>query len=150
MTAVSNKTLRQLDALNSWLKDVFGEDIRLSMLLTEAGLTEADSETVKSKHLAAFIQAVVNLIANNTANHDGERRNSVMVRHYGLLDGKPETLQSIGDTLELSRERIRQLVQKRVRLYSNAKHKEQFKADIAGIARWLLNNELPMERDNPQ
>lgn len=141
MAPVSDKALRQLDAVNAWLKDVFGEDTRLSVLLTEAGLSESDGEAVKSKHLAAFIQAVVDLIANNTANHDGERRNSVMVRHYGLLDGQPETLQSIGDSLDLSRERIRQLVQKRVRLYSNAKRKEQFKADIAGIARRLLDDD---------
>lgn len=147
---IDDKTLSQLNALNSWLKDVFGEDTRLSVLLTEAGLSEADNEAVKSKHLTAFIQAVVDLIANNTANHDGERRNSVMVRHYGLLDGKPETLQSIGDSLDLSRERIRQLVQKRIRLYSNAKRKEQFKADIASIARRLLDDELPRERDDSQ
>lgn len=135
---VSDETLSQLDAINKWLGDVFEEGMRLSTLLSKAGLSEDESETIKTKHLASFIHAVVNLIVNNIANHDGERRNSVMVRHYGLLDGKPETLQSIGDSLELSRERIRQLVQKRIRLYSYPKRKEQFKADVTTIARELL------------
>ncbi|NLF64307.1 MAG: hypothetical protein GX579_06855 [Chloroflexi bacterium] len=40
-----------------------------------------------------------------------------MVRRYGLLDGRPETLQSIGNSLQLSRERIRQLVQKRIQFH---------------------------------
>lgn len=140
MATVSDETLRQLNAINGWLGDVFGKDTRLSGLLNDAGLKEAEAETIKTKHLANFLQSVVNLIVNNTANHDGERRNSVMVRHYGLIDGKPETLQSIGDSLELSRERIRQLVEKRIRLYSSAKRKEQFKADVATIARELLGN----------
>ena len=140
MATVSDETLSQLNAINSWLSDVFGKDTRLSALLNEAGLSEAEAEAIKTKYLANFLQSVVSLIANNTANHDGERRNSVMVRHYGLLGGKPETLQSIGDSLELSRERIRQLVQKRVRLYSSAKRKEQFKIDVAAIARELLGN----------
>lgn len=140
MATVSDETLRQLNAINGWLGDVFGKDTRLSGLLNDAGLNEAEAEAIKTKHLARFLQAVVNLIATNTANHDGERRNSVMVRHYGLIDGKPETLQSIGDSLELSRERIRQLVEKRIRLYSSAKRKEQFKADVATIARELLGN----------
>lgn len=141
MATVSDETLRQLNAINGWLGDVFGKDTRLSGLLNDAGLNEAEAEAIKTKHLARFLQAVVNLIAANTANHDGERRNSVMVRHYGLIDGKPETLQSIGDSLELSRERIRQLVEKRIRLYSSAKRKEQFKADVAAIARELLGND---------
>ena len=138
MTTISNDTLHQLNAINKWLGDVFGKDTRLSTLLNEAGLSQAEVETIKNKHLASYLQSIVDLIVNNTTNHDGERRNSVMVRHYGLLDGKPETLQSIGDSLELSRERIRQLVQKRIRLYSSTRRKKQFKADVVAIARDLL------------
>lgn len=141
MIGVNDEVLRQLNAINNWLGDVFGKDTRLSALLIEAGLSEAEAELIKIKYLVRFLQAVVSLIANNTASHDGERRNSIMVRHYGLIDGKPETLQSIGDSLELSRERIRQLVQKRIRIYRSAKQKEQFKADIASIARRLLAQE---------
>lgn len=139
MGTVSDDALRQLNAINEWLADVYGEGTRLSVLLSEAGISETETETIKVKYLASFLQAVVSLIVDSTGNHDGERRNSVMVRHYGLLDGKPETLQSIGDSLELSRERIRQLVQKRIRLYKNTKRKEQFKTDVAAVARGLLD-----------
>lgn len=138
MGTASDDALRQLNAINEWLGDVYGEGTRLSVLLNEAGLSEAEAEAIKANHLASFLQAVVNLIVDTTGNHDGERRNSVMVRHYGLIDGNPETLQAIGDSLELSRERIRQLAQKRIRLYKNAKRKEQFKTDVATIARGLL------------
>lgn len=139
MGTINNDALRQLNAINEWLGDVYGEGTRLSVLLIEAGLIEAEAEAIKANHLASFLQAVVSLIVDSTGNHDGERRNNVMVRHYGLIDGKPETLQSIGDSLELSRERIRQLVEKRIRLYKSAKRKAQFKTDVAAIARGLLD-----------
>lgn len=142
MADFSSETLAQLYALNNWLGAVFGEGIRFSDLLIDTNFDETQIETLKQEHLTAFVQAVVDLIANHTANHDGERRNSVMVRYYGLLNGKPETLQSIGDNLNLSRERIRQLVQKRIRLYSVTKHKEQFRVDIASIAQRLLSKEV--------
>lgn len=138
MPSVSAETLLQLTAINKWLTDVFGEGTRLSTLLEDAGLSGDEVELIKTKHLASFTQTVIDLVVSNTAHHDGVRRNSVMVRHYGLLDGKPETLQSIGDSLGLSRERIRQLVKKRVRLYRYAKRKEKFKVDVAVAARSLL------------
>lgn len=141
-------TLRQLDALNIWLGDVFGEGTRFSGLLTETGFTDAEINTIKSNYLTDFIQGVVDLVANS--NHGSERRNRVMVRRYGLLDGNPETLQSIGTSMELSRERIRQLVQKHIRFYSSSKRQEQFKADITSIARRLLDGEEVAEQDNPK
>jgi hypothetical protein len=141
METVDGKTLLQLNAINKWLGDVFGINSRLSMLLNEAGLSEVEIATIKIKFLERFINSMVDLIVDNTAGHDGERSNSVMVRRYGLLNGKPEKLQTIGNSLELSRERIRQLVQRRIRYYRNARRKEQFKNQLATIAREFLNSQ---------
>lgn len=138
MSTPTNTTLRQLNTLNQWLEDVFGEEIRLSHLLNQAGLTETEINDIKTKHLSDFIELVLNWIINNTIRHDGERRNNMMIRHYGLIDGNPETLQSIGENLGLSRERIRQLVKKRLQFYKNTKNKEIFKVEIASIAKSLL------------
>ena len=62
-----------------------------------------------------------------------------MVRHYGLVSGKRETLRSIGESLRLSHERIRQLVGKRIRFYRTKKRKVQFQTEMAAIARELLD-----------
>lgn len=42
----------------------------------------------------------------------GEKEALIIEMRFGLLDGKPMTLQSIGKTLNLSRERIRQIIEK--------------------------------------
>lgn len=138
---MGDDTLQQLNAINKWLDDVFGDGTRLSVLLREVGLSEGEIEHIKAYHLAGFLQAIVNQIVEMTEHHDGERRNSVMVRYYGLLNGKPETLHSIGDSLQLSRERIRQLIQKRIRLYRNAKRKVHLKMEIAALARRFLDTD---------
>lgn len=143
MVVITNDTLHQLNALNEWLGDVYGKETRLSVLLLEAGLSEAEIEAIKANHLEGFLQMVVDLIMDTTDKHDGERRNDVMVRHYGLLNGNPETLQSIGDSLGLSRERIRQLVNKRLHLYKHPRRKEQFKQKLVIITHEFLNKGQP-------
>ena len=147
MNPLSKDRLHQLDALNNWLVDVFDEGIRLSILLVKVGLSEEEVQEIKTQHLEDFIQAVIDLIVDNIDSYDGDRCNNVMVRHYGLLNGKPETLQSIGDSMELSRERIRQLVQKRIRYYRNHHRKEQFKTDMANIGQRLLNQRVNIVED---
>lgn len=136
---ISDDTLRQLKALNKWLGDVFEEGTRLSSLLVESGLDEAEIEAIKSEHLESFLQSVVDLIVNDTDNLDGERRNSVMVRHYGLQNGRPETLRSIGDSLDISGSRVGQLVKKRVQLHRSVKRRTQFKEGAVSAAKSLLN-----------
>ncbi|NUQ05084.1 MAG: hypothetical protein HUU31_14460 [Anaerolineae bacterium] len=135
--------LSQLNALNEWLEDVFGEDTRFSTILSEGGISEADILLIKQQHLAEFLQQAVDCIVETVDKHDGERRNDVMVRHYGLLTGKPETLQAIGDSLNLSRERIRQLVKKRTQVYRYPKRKQQFRESVVVIGKTIL--EKPCE-----
>lgn len=141
MPNISQNTLKLLIALNKWLSNVFGEDTLLSTLLIEADLSEIEIERIKTNHLHDFLIGVAEKIETTTDRHDGNRRNAVVVRYYGLKDGQKETLQSIGDSLGLSRERIRQLVKKRIRLYQGAKRKELFKADLAIIAHEILNKD---------
>jgi hypothetical protein len=54
-----------------------------------------------------------------------------------------------GISLELSRERIRQLVQKRLLFYKNRKWKGQFRVDVTAIARDLLAlSDVDNDKDN--
>lgn len=135
---MTEKTLKLLDAINKWLDDVFGEGKRLSHILSESGLEDAEIQRLKAHHLTEFIETVLNLISETTDKHDGERRNDVMIRHYGLMSGEAETLQAIGDTLGLSRERIRQLVNKRLQLYRHPKRKERFISEVHQRAKRIL------------
>jgi DNA-directed RNA polymerase sigma subunit (sigma70/sigma32) len=137
---VSEETLKLLNAINGWLDDIFGDGVRLSDLLRKAGLDEAEIEQIKADYLTIYVQSVLNLIAETTDKHDGERRNAVMMRYYGLMNGERESLRAIGESLQLSRERMRQLLKKRLQLYRHPKRKEKFLVELATLARRLLNN----------
>ena len=69
----------------------FVEDERASDVLGEV------TREMETEHLEAAIQGLP------------ERARYVLTRRYGLDDGDPATLAKLGDELELSRERVRQL-----------------------------------------
>jgi len=145
MRNFSEDTLRQLDALNNWLSDVYGEEARFSTLLIEAGFSEVEIEQIKREHLSEFLQAVIDLMAEYTDDQSGEGRNrltmQLMVQCYGLIDGKPQDRYVIGHSVGVCGERIRQLVNRRLRLYRDPKQQAKFQDDFAAIGRRLLDNE---------
>ena len=57
-----------------------------------------------------------------------ERARYVLVRRYGLDDGDPATLAELGDELEISRERVRQLQNKGERLLKTGEFGERLRA----------------------
>jgi len=130
-------TLLQLDALNNWLGDVYGVGTNFGTLLLDAGFSEAQIEHIKREHLSEFLQAVLDLLASYTDLSD--QRNMLMVQHYGLVDGKPVALEELGHSAGVARERIRQLVTMRLKLYRDPKRQAVFQPDFAAIARRLLD-----------
>lgn len=134
----------QLNAINVWLGDVFGKDVQLSSLLHEADLTEAEIEQLNAHHLAAFLQAMVNLIVNTTDRHPDQqpdvRGNEVMLRHYGLQNGNPEDFYAIGSSVGVGGERIRQLTNMRLEVFRDSECKAKFKQDLIAIAHAMLKD----------
>ena len=136
MTKISENLLRQLDALNHWLGDVYGEETNFSRLLIDSGFSEAEIEQIKQKYLHEFLLAVINLMDCST-----DQRKMIMVQHYGLIDGKPQGFYALGNSAGVCGERIRQLVTRRLNVYRDPKRQETFQNDFASIGRQLLNNE---------
>lgn len=118
-TPPSNQSLalKKLTALNRWLAKVYRSETRLSEVLKLGGMAEDDIIEIKDNHMSTYVEAVLAYISANTEGRDGLRRNTAMVRHWGLQTGEHETLQSLGNELNLSRERVRQLVDRRVAFY---------------------------------
>ena len=54
MPNLSDNTLHQLDALNNWLGDVYGEGAGFGTLLLDTGFSEAEIEQIKREHLSEF------------------------------------------------------------------------------------------------
>lgn len=140
MPTISDNTLRQLDALNNWLGDVYSEETSFGTLLLDAEFSEAEIEQIKQKYLSEFLQAVVDLMAGYTDMPDA-RGHPLMVQHYGLIDGKPQDFYVIGHSVGVAGERIRQLVTRRLNVYRDPKRQAKFRDDFAAIGRRLLNNE---------
>lgn len=109
---VSQKSLQSLE--RNWPKyrealpvfDSVGEDGETPVYLTSDGplADEVLSRNQEDGQLAAAIARMSPLLAQ------------IVRRRFGLGGAEPETLFEIGETLQLSRERIRQLEQKALRL----------------------------------
>lgn len=138
MLTINDKTLRQFDALNKWLNDVYDKEACFSTLLAESSFTEGKINHIKQVHLSEFLQMVIDLIPNYTIDIRSEK---VMLRHYGLIDGKPETLSAIGHSVGVCRERIRQLVSKQMDFYRIPEQQVKFQRDFASIAQQLMDGQ---------
>ncbi|MEW6577767.1 MAG: hypothetical protein AB1435_01080 [Chloroflexota bacterium] len=139
MTSESPETRKKLDRINDWLKAIYQEETLISDLLTRLGLPEHDIERIKRHHVSEFVAQLLVYIQSCTHGQDGKRRHLIMLRYLGLLDGNTETLQSIADDLLLSRERIRQLRNKRLMYFRRQKQKTALEAELCAIAKRLLD-----------
>ena len=140
MPNINNQTLHQLDALNNWLDDVYGEETNLTSLLIDADFSEAEIARIQHNYLAEFLQAVMDLLASYV-DLPSEGRNNLMIQHYGLNDGEPQGFYKMGAAIGLCGERMRQLVNQRLNLYHDPNRQEALHSDLAAIGRQLLDNE---------
>ena len=129
---------RRMGAWNWWLWKVYRQRTLLTELLLRAGFTQDEVNTLKSEHLEAFFDRMVDYLRTVDDSKDAARRHEVMVRHFGLKTGWRETLQSIGNEHHLSRERIRQLVAMRMTLFQNDEARQKLEAQITTLTRDLL------------
>lgn len=63
-----------------------------------------------------------------------DREKEVLIKRYGLLNGEPMTLEEVGKSMDLSRERIRQIEEKALRKMRNPIRSEKLKAYMADLA----------------
>ena len=63
-----------------------------------------------------------------------EREREVLIKRYGLLTGEPMTLEEVGKSMDLSRERIRQIEEKALRKMRNPIRSEKLKVYMTEMA----------------
>jgi DNA-directed RNA polymerase sigma subunit (sigma70/sigma32) len=138
MDNISDDMLRRLDAFNAWLKDVYNKKTSFSALLIDAGFSEAQIEQLIHEHLSEFLKAILDLMDGYATAHHKERNNVVIVKHYGLADGKPQDFYAIAPNFGVCGERIRQLTMMGLNLYRAPTWRAKYQDDITAIARRLL------------
>jgi DNA-directed RNA polymerase sigma subunit (sigma70/sigma32) len=140
MPKISKKTLRQFYALDMWLGHVYGHEMHFDTLLMNEGLSQIEIEEIMGWHLSEFLQEVMNLLS---AYPDlvSPHHNIPMMLYYGLMNGRPQSFEAIGQSLSVSAQRIRQLLKQRMRWYRDTRRQALFQKDVAAIAWRLLDNE---------
>ena len=88
---------------------------RLSTLLADRS-TESQEDRIYTREIRGLVRSALHLL--------DERERHIISNRFGLLGGKELTLEEIGRSLNLSRERVRQL---------EREAKEKLKARLGGV-----------------
>ncbi|MTJ08500.1 sigma factor-like helix-turn-helix DNA-binding protein [Anabaena sp. UHCC 0204] len=117
--------------LNNVLTEIYGNETRLSYLLINIGFNNQQVEYLRKHHLSQIVQICIQHLQQKILTfQDGERAYKIISRYYSL-DGKPkETLQSLGDQLSISRERVRQLKEKTLKKCKSKSSRQFFEAKL--------------------
>ena len=142
----------QIIGLNRFLSDIYEEDMRLSTLLSRLGLSDEEIRLLGNDHVPALVEACVSAIEERSRTlSGGARLFVVLAERYGLQGRPTQTLQSLGDAMGISRERVRQLQAKAVKRYRSPRSKrlieEALKATATALMTEASESQVQMEQD---
>lgn len=127
--------------LNRFLTTIYDTDMRISILLSEIGYDPHQIQFLRHNYLEDLINGCILLLNQRiTAYSGGDRLSIIINQRYGLDGQSSQTLQAIGDELNISRERVRQLEQKIIRRFKGRKNHQLVEAGLKVIADNLLND----------
>lgn len=115
---ILNIDIKKIKNAYSWIKDttsldiVIGddEDVTIGTLIEDKSV-ESDFLSIEKKETSEVIENVLNTLS--------EREKTVIIKRFGLGEHKAETLDEIGKSLGLSKERIRQIENSALRKLRN-------------------------------
>jgi DNA-directed RNA polymerase sigma subunit (sigma70/sigma32) len=131
----------QAENINSLLNEIYKSQTRFSNLLLNLGYSTEQISTIRTKHLSQLYTDFSLLIENllTTKSTGNKRLSYLIIRRYGLSGGNKETLVSIGTTMGISRERVRQLQVKALRRLQSKRNINLLEEGIKKIINNLLN-----------
>lgn len=115
---ILNIDIKKIKNAYSWIKDttsldiIIGddEDVTIGSLIEDKSV-ESDFLSIEKKETSEVIENVLNTLS--------EREKTVIIKRFGLGGRKAETLDEIGKSLGLSKERIRQIENSALRKLRN-------------------------------
>ncbi len=132
----------QVSWLNAYLSTVYSSEMRLSTLLARLGFDSQQLQVIRDKNLDLFVNSYIAKIKEQiAARRDGERL-FMIISHRLVLDGEPPaTLQSLGERLGISRERVRQLEMKALKRCRHNANRIFLESSLLDLARRHLKLE---------
>ena len=85
------------------------------------GKVKKNNDKNTSKNGFSFVRAKEQVISNLPA-----RSRDIVKERFGVKDGRPKTLESIGRSYQITRERVRQIVKEAIRKAKNNKSADSF------------------------
>ena len=125
----------QLTGLNELLSVIYGNEMRLSMLLDELGFEQAQIEQLRDRHLQAVVTQFLEVIHKRLTSDSGkDTYYQILSRRYGL-DGEPkEQLTVIAEKHNLSPEFTRQLFDEIIQRCRSKTWQKDLKTSLKHIA----------------
>ena len=103
-------------SFNDLLNDIYGTQKRVSEILIDFGLNQNQIDLFKGEKLGTFYENIKFALECRFLHYSsGYRLLTILYRRYGLFGHKKETLEEIGDSMVVSRERVRQLQNKAIK-----------------------------------
>lgn len=125
----------QLDGLNELLSVIYGDETRLSILLSELGFEAAQIEQLRDEHLETVVNQFLDVVHKRLTSDSGkDTYYQILCRRYGL-DGEPrEQLSMIAEKHQLSREYMRQLFDEIIQRCQSKTWQKELKVSLKHIA----------------
>ena len=117
LASMDNELRDYIVSLNELLKDVFGEEYRISSILKSANFSQEQITYLQGKGLNNLMQNIDFALRVYLISYSNTSKNcDILYQRYGLFGYKKQTLEHIGEQYGVSRERIRQLQAKTLKL----------------------------------
>lgn len=131
---MSDELTERLAHFNRFLEQVFGEPTRLSDILLRSGLTPTEIESITSRHLEEAVDSVCEHLIAYLREVLPPKHARVVAEQFCMSGPAQPTLQTVAETLGVSRERVRQLQDRGVRrLRSPARRGAIEEVVVAGV-----------------
>ena len=125
----------QLAGVNELLGVIYGEEMRMSMLLGELGFEQSQIEQLKDQHLESVVRQFLEVIHKRLSSDAGkDTYYQVLSRRYGL-DGEPhEQLSVIAPRYGYSPEHLRPLFEEIIQRCQSKTWQKELKVTLKHIA----------------
>ena len=125
----------QLTGLNELLSVIYGNEMRLSMLLSELGFEQSQIEQLRDQHLETVVAQFLEVIHKRLTSDSGKDTYfQILSRRYGL-DGEPkEQLSAIAEKHNFNPEYIRRLFEEIIQRCQSKTWQKELRTNLKHIA----------------
>jgi DNA-binding Lrp family transcriptional regulator len=137
----------QLTGLNELLSIIYGNEMKLSVLLRELGFEEYQIEQVRNKHLASVVTQFLEVLhkrLTNDAGRDGYYQ--ILSRYYGLDGNAREQLSAIAEAQNHSPEYLRQLFEEIIQRCQS----KTWQSDLKKSLKYIVVAQLDKMNERPR